>query len=361
MLKNITYLLILLLFANFSLSAQTKKPKISFTKTEHNFGSIKESDGKAGVTFEFINTGSQPLIIGKVEASCGCTTPSWSKTPIAPGQKGFVKAEYDPTNRPGTFSKTVTVYSNADDSPFELHFNGEVVPRTKSTEDAFPFRMGDLRLAANQVSFMKLLNTETRTEKIEMVNTGSSSIKIAAVDLPAFLKVVVEPSTLAPKQKGTVKVTYDARVRKDWDMLSDHFDLTVDGKKDASYRVGTTAVIVEDFSKLTAEQKANAAKIEFTSKTWNLNNVKSGDKVDFEFKYTNKGKSPLSIHKVFASCGCTVAKFDSKPIAPGKSGTIKVSFDSKGKEGSQNKTVTVISNDPTDSKIILWIKGTVLK
>ena len=272
-----------------------------------------------------------------------------------------MKAEYDPTNRPGTFSKTVTVFSNADDSPFELHFNGEVVPRTKSTEDAFPFRMGDLRVAANQVSFMKLMNTETRTEKIEMINTGSSSIKIAAVDMPAFLKVTVEPSTLGAKQKGVIHVTYDGRARKDWDMLSDHFDLTVDGKKDVSYRIGTTAVVVEDFSKLTPAQKVNAAKIDFASKTWNLNNVKSGAKVDFDFKFTNKGKSELTIRKVFASCGCTVAKYDSKPIAPGKTGTIKVSFDSKGKEGTQNKTVTVISNDPSDSKTILWIKGTVLK
>jgi len=361
MLKNIPYLLILLFCASLSLSAQTKKPKISFQKTEHNFGSINEADGKAGVTFEFINTGSQPLIIGKVEASCGCTTPSWSKTPIGPGQKGFVKAEYDPTNRPGTFSKTVTVYSNAEDSPFELHFNGEVIPRAKSTEDAFPFRMGDLRLVSNQVSFMKLMNTEARTEKIEMINSGSAAVQIAAVDLPAFIKVSIEPSSLAPKQKGIIKVTYDGRIRKDWDMLTDHFDLAVNGKKDASYRISTTAVLVEDFSKLTPAQKADAAKVEFASKTWNLVNVKSGAKVTYDFKFTNKGKSPLVIRKAFASCGCTVAQYDSKPIAPGKSGSIKVSFDSKGKEGTQNKTVTVISNDPVDSKTILWIKGTVLK
>lgn len=115
------------------LNAQQTGSKITFAKLEHNFGKIKEVDGKAEVIFEFTNTGTSPLILQNVEASCGCTIPDWSKVPVLPGQKSKIKAVYDPNGRPGKFEKSVTVESNASNGTIVLKIEGEVIPKALAT------------------------------------------------------------------------------------------------------------------------------------------------------------------------------------------------------------------------------------
>ncbi len=85
---------------------------LAFKTDMHNFGNLGEGD-PAVYVFEFKNTGKEPLIIQRVQASCGCTTPDWTKEPIAPGKMGMVKASYGTQGRPGNFDKTLTVFSNA--------------------------------------------------------------------------------------------------------------------------------------------------------------------------------------------------------------------------------------------------------
>ncbi|MFA6877071.1 MAG: DUF1573 domain-containing protein, partial [Parabacteroides sp.] len=76
--------------------------------------------------FKIDNTGSAPLVLTRVIASCGCTTPEWTKEPIAPGKSGDVKLIYDPKNRPGPFTKTVSIYSNGKKGSYILTIRGEV-------------------------------------------------------------------------------------------------------------------------------------------------------------------------------------------------------------------------------------------
>ena len=73
---------------------------------------LKEEAGRQTYDFIVTNTGTDPLMIQNVVASCGCTTPEWTRQPIPAGSKGKVTAIYDPQNRPGAFNKTLTVYTN---------------------------------------------------------------------------------------------------------------------------------------------------------------------------------------------------------------------------------------------------------
>lgn len=102
--------------------------KLEFDGTSHEFGDVKETGGPIAHDFKFKNTGDQPLIISNVQASCGCTTPDWTKTPIAPGQSGFIKAQYNPLGRPGMFNKSLTVTSNAIEPSSVLFIKGNVIP-----------------------------------------------------------------------------------------------------------------------------------------------------------------------------------------------------------------------------------------
>lgn len=123
--KQIIFIFMTLLLTTGFVSAQ-EKAIIAAEPAFHDFGEIKEADGKVSHTFEITNRGDAPLVITRVIASCGCTTPEWTKEPIAPGKKGSVDITFDPKNRPGPFAKTISVYSNGKAGSFILTIRGEV-------------------------------------------------------------------------------------------------------------------------------------------------------------------------------------------------------------------------------------------
>jgi hypothetical protein len=110
-----------------SSSNQAAGSGITFEKTVHDFGTFNEEDGKVETVFVFQNTSKENLVVSRVQASCGCTTPDWSKEPIAPGKKGYVKASYNPAGRPGNFNKSITVTTNQGSQV--LYIRGQVVPK----------------------------------------------------------------------------------------------------------------------------------------------------------------------------------------------------------------------------------------
>lgn len=107
-------------------------PELIFETTEHDFGKIPFG-GNGTFEFKFKNMGKNPLILEKVQASCGCTTPSWSKEPIKKKESSEIKVQYD-TKRVGPFTKSVTVVSNAKNSPSVLIIKGEVLPDIPKTD-----------------------------------------------------------------------------------------------------------------------------------------------------------------------------------------------------------------------------------
>lgn len=357
----LTFTVLSLVFATNFAKAQTKEPKVTFTEESFDFSNIAEEKGPVTHEFIFTNTGGAPLIIQNVKASCGCTTPDWTKDPVLPGKKGTVKATYNPQNRPGEFNKTITVTSNAENNTVVLTIKGKVAPKPRTLEDDYPMQMGGLRLKSNHIAFIKVFTTEVKTDSLQIINTSTEAIKMTFEKVPEHIKIKAVPETIKPNQKGTIVATYDGTKQTDWGFIMDRIDLILDGKFDANNRISVSATIDEDFSKLTPEQKALAPKANFETKDFNFNTIKEGDKADFDFKLTNDGKSDLLIRKVKASCGCTAATPTETTIKPGKSTTIKTSFNSTGKPGKQNKTVTIITNDPDNSNITLRISGEVEK
>ena len=93
-----------------------------------------------------------------------------------------------------------------------------------------------------------------------------------------------------------------------------------------------------------AEPTGPAAAFEFDQMEHDFGTIKEGDVVTHVFKFKNTGEAPLIIQKAQGSCGCTVPEYSKEPIAVGEEGTIKVQFNSKGKPGTQNKTVTITAN-----------------
>lgn len=130
---------VILVFVSHLAMAQTSEgAAIKFDKLSYNFGEITQGE-KAEVDFIFTNTGNEPLILSAVRSSCGCTVPKWTNEPVKPGEQGKITVKYD-SNRIGSFSKQITVSSNANNNNVVLLITGKVNP--KPTE-AIPFNKTD--------------------------------------------------------------------------------------------------------------------------------------------------------------------------------------------------------------------------
>lgn len=114
--------------------------EITFEKTTHQFGEIP-FNGNGTYEFVFKNTGNEPLILSQPKSSCGCTVPEWPKKPILPGETEVIKVTYKNTNRPGSFSKYVTIFSNAKtNKEVKLYIKGKILPEQTEalpTKDSF--------------------------------------------------------------------------------------------------------------------------------------------------------------------------------------------------------------------------------
>jgi hypothetical protein len=120
--KSKTFRMKTILVALFCLVAGTT-PLLAQNKTEgpqfkfeggdtYDFGVLKRGP-EAPHKFEFTNTGTQPLIVMNVTPSCGCTNVEWIKSPVAPGQKGWIKLSLKTDEQHGVFNKEVYIQSNA--------------------------------------------------------------------------------------------------------------------------------------------------------------------------------------------------------------------------------------------------------
>ncbi|MBQ8959292.1 MAG: DUF1573 domain-containing protein [Bacteroidales bacterium] len=110
--------------------------------------------------------------------------------------------------------------------------------------------------------------------------------------------------------------------------------------------------------KSATEKSDKQAAIEFDKEEHDFGTLLQGEVVSYSFHFTNTGNVPLIISQVTSTCGCTVGDYPREPIAPGKSGSVKATYDSAGHHGFQSRTLTVMSNT-IPAKNTLVIKGKV--
>lgn len=344
------------LFAMASIITFAQKPVIEFEELSYDFGDIQEKGGRVTHVFTYKNTGTTPLIINNVQASCGCTTPEWTRKPIKAGDKGEIKVTYDPINRPGSFNKTITVNANTEKPTTMLRISGNVLQRPKTVEDLYPVVMDSLRLENSHIPFTKMKPNEQKTAELKVINTSSSAVTPNFINIPAHVKIECRPATIEPGQKAVIVATYDAALKNDWGYVSDRIYMTFSDQRKYNNSITLSASIEEDFSNTDAQ---NTPVFEVNEKTHDFGEINPSVKAVYDFVVTNTGKDNLIIRKVKASCGCTAATPEKKVLTKGESTNIHVEFDPRGKSGRQSKTITVITNDPKNSNVLLRITGNI--
>jgi hypothetical protein len=355
------YLFISLLIISITVKSQIAITTMQFSETQHDFGTFKEEAGRQTFDFVMTNTGTLPLVIQNVVASCGCTTPEWTRQPIPAGGKGKVSAIYDPKDRPGPFNKTLSVYTNSKPEVVVLVIKGEVTPHEKSVEELFTFPVGAVRFEGQNLAFTNVKKTEKKIRVMQIINTSASPVKVEFDGLPAHLALKANPETLKPGQKGLVEGTFDATKNPGWGSVTDMIKIKLNGTPQDNAYYYVTANLVEDFSSLSKEELANAPVFKLASSNFDLGKIKGSTQNEVEFKFTNEGKSDLILRYIRPTCGCTAVQQGNQGVGikPGESSSIKAVFNSGGYNGKTTKAIYVYTNDPKSSEVVLMINADV--
>jgi len=367
---------VILAMLAFVVSAQTPVDhKLKFEKNTHDFGQVKQGD-PTQFTFKFTNVGDEPVRLTNVKASCGCTTPTWPREAIKAGETGEIAVKYD-SKRIGGFNKSIRVqYENRTD-PITLFIKGNVKPTTPATpvvtKPAPPVKPAvNYSVPRGALSFEKMIENirqvtseESKDIKIRFRNTSKNVVKMLAdkVEADEEVKVVLEHKVLQPGQESSVMVTLNGKQMKSLNRPDGYFskrialftDETEGSKKQLSINGNYKRVFTE-------EEKANAPQIEFVTTTVDGGKIIEGEKFEFDYVFSNTGKAPLILTSVKPSCGCTTPFWpQGKEIQPGHEEKVAVSFNSRGRMGKQNKSITVRTNDPTSPTIVLKFGVEVVK
>jgi hypothetical protein len=187
---------------------------LTFERTDHDFGQVPEGT-LASYEFKFKNTGNQPIVIASAQASCGCTTPDWTKTPVLPGKSGVIKAVYNSAGRPGVFAKTVTVTSNATEGSKVLSLKGTVLTKEELRATLTPAQLAAsprLVLERSTYDFGRIEAGQQPVARLGVKNTGPKDLVLSTISSPCYcVGYRGVPPTIKPGQSAVVELVYSQR------------------------------------------------------------------------------------------------------------------------------------------------------
>jgi Protein of unknown function (DUF1573) len=342
---RLTVLIILLSVLN-TFAQQTKV--IQFREETFDFGSVKEEGGSVTHEFMFTNTGNRPVKILTVQPSCGCTTPSWSKEPVGVGKTGFIQASFNPKGRPGYFNKSLTVTTDLDSNPIVLQIKGQVSTGGEAPSVSLPAISGNWKLKSNSFNMGKVyLKDEPTVRDFPFMNNGTKAITVTSkVASPAYIKVDIQPKTVEPGKGGNIKITYLGKAKNQYGFQNDNIEITTDDEISPSKSFSVYATLEDYFPELKPEELAKAPALRLQVTSVDFGRIKGNVSSVREVQFVNTGKKELVIKALQGNCVCVTATSSKATLKPGEGSKIQITFNPQDRNGTQQKAVTIYSNDP---------------
>lgn len=322
--------------------------QLAFREEIHDFGAVEESNGPVTHEFVFTNNSDRPVKILKVQASCGCTTPAWSKEVIPPGKDGFIQASYNPKGRPGFFNKSLTVTTDLGANPVILQIKGQVSNSEKPAPSDFPVAKGNLRFKVSSFNMGRVYRKEEWVvREFPVMNGGKEAVNFTGqFERPSYINVDVQPRKLEAGEKGVIRISYNGALKDSYGFQSDNVAIETDDKGRPRISFSVYATLEDFFPEMTAAELAKAPQLTFDSHTVDFGNIKGNTTTEKSIVVTNTGRKELELKSIQPNCSCATATASKKSLKPGETATITISFNPADRTGTQNKAISFYSNDP---------------
>lgn len=335
---------------------------VRWLETNHNFGAFDENMGRVSTVFRFVNTGTEPVSIVAARASCGCTAPDYDRAPVAPGDTATVTVTYDPAGRPGRFSKYVAVDFSYEGSRQKLTIEGTVVGNSASVAQQYPAECTSmLRLSRGAAMMGDVVKGQLKTLFLKAYNSSHDTIAPSVSNLPKYVSVTVAPERVAPGEQCSFIFYFRSDRCPLYGLVSDTVYVSPDPLSSTICPLPLTALVNEDFTKLSAKQLAKAPAIRIETPSADFGALDTGEPaIERTVEIANTGKSSLEIRRVYtATPGVSVA-IDRSSLKPGKKAVITIKVKPGELTGALlNARISVITNDPTQPIATVRAVGTI--
>ena len=351
----------------FSGAAQ---PESSWVERNHDFGVIKEEDGKVTCQMRVVNTGNEPLLIVRAQAGCGCTAINYTEDPILPGDTTAISITYNPSGRPGQFSKQALIFTNANPRRTILEITGNVISTAATLDKQYPLQAGSLRISQRDIPMGEIVKGKNTTQFLSAYNASTDTIIVSVTGAQPHIKPAIVPDTVPPARVTALTVHYLSNYAPLWGLNVDSLTLacaplrTPAQADSGSATIHVMAQVIENFEQLTDKQRQDAPKV----------NTDCGDRIDFgtmtagnvvtrTFTITNKGKNLLAIRRLWAPQNEGISiEADRYEIKRGKQAKVTVKVDTSQQKGEMlNVPLTIMTNDPDTPRLIIRLVGIIDK
>jgi len=359
---SLVFTLVLCAASGHVLLAQgiNQKPVI-WENSRIDLGMVMEEGGPVTSEFFFINRADFPVFIEEVITDCGCTVASYSTDTLFQDKIGELKITYDPTNRGGQFSKMVIVKTNIDTDGDTLFVEGYNLPYPENVEVHYGHRVGNMGFKFTSVNVGDVINNEPKTKYVDFFNFKDMSVTInnAKTELPDHIQLRMRPSIVPAKSRGILEITYDGETKGDLGFFDEKISFFIEDKSTHEMDLRLLTTIHEYFEPIRKSELNDQPKLGISEVNVNLSNVSASKKVNSSVTLTNMGAQPVNIRKIVSNCDCLQVDLARYDLMPGDKEPLNFTFDPKGRQGIDHKTITIFSNDPLNPTRTILIKSSV--
>ena len=346
------------------------QPQVTWLERQHDFGVFMEKNGKVTCQMRLVNTGDKPLLIVKAQAGCGCTAIDYPEESIQPGDTAKVSITYNPSGRPGQFTKQAIIFTNTEPKRTILEITGNVIPTSATLDKQYPLRAGSLRISQGNIPFGELVKGKSKTQYLSAYNSSTDTLLVSVSGEQPHLHPAIVPDTVPPARVTALTVHYISGHAPQWGLNVDTLMLSCEPLRQPSEAAAGTASIhvmaqvTEDFSRLTDKERQDAPVVGVDcGDSLDFGTIPAGETVTRTFSITNKGKSPLLIRRLWTPDGEGVTvKAKRTEVKRGKTATVTVTVNTAQiQDKLLNVPLTLMCNDPETPRQTIRLVGIIDK
>lgn len=226
----------------------------------------------------------------------------------------------------------------------------------------FPYEFSGIKFNKNEITFGKVFMGEVVCDTLVLYNPLDETVECRFRASEHFTEVVPEKEYMEPGDTVRVIVRLSTDRGGKFGRIRDYVRFLPETMEQRwSHPLILTAEVVENFMTLTEEEKRQAPKVVLDTQEYDFGTIQRGDTVSHVFRLRNEGKSNLLIRRIETTCGCTAVVPDTRVVVAGDSCNVVVTFQTKGREGKQLKTIQITTNDYRQPNTILKIRANVIQ
>lgn len=353
------FLAICMVFTAFGQAEPT--PKLVWKVNRIDLGTLLEEQGKQSVAFEFTVSQGSSFFIQEVAPDCGCTTVAFSKDTLQVGQSGKIQVDFDPSSAAGFFSKLVVVRGGQGQVQDSLYIEGIALPYPANLDRNYPVNLGFLGLRMKTVNMGEAFDNEPKVKYLEFFNNATAPLvkKNFNSKTPSYIQLEQVQELVRPKERGLLKISYQASLRPDLGAVSDKVTFSWSQDPAAALELEVLADLFDFFAPISKDQLEEVPQLFMEQKIVDLGKISANALVRKSVTLTNLGKKDLEIRKVQGNCACLTLELSKNSLSPGEKVNLNFIFDPTGRKGIDQRNIYLFTNDPVNPVQLLVVKSRV--